>query len=143
MQRSLWIGGFAVGAILGTIILESGSLVPAATTSSGSSYSKQKPVKGLDSVSIGRAPSPQGPQQLSTFQQMIDRVSASQGGRISLGQIAAIIRATRSLSGTPTYQELAQTYAAAHGGPISPLEMLALQGNLPQPSYYRAPPPQK
>jgi hypothetical protein len=134
VQRSLWIGGFAVGAILGTVILESGSVAPAAPTPTSLAARILEPAKAQPAQP---SPSQQPPPQPSAFLQLEKQVAASQGGRISVGQIIAIARATSSQPEPPTFEQLAAQVSAMQGGRISIAEMLALRGAIiPQSSSY-------
>lgn len=143
MQRSIWVGGFAVGALLGIVILESGPPMAVATAP------PSLPATNLAQANTAAYPVSSGPvqpqQPLPTlptaYEQMVAQIAASQGGRISVGQIAAIASATRSQPGSPTYEQLVAQVAAMQGGRISIGQMHALRGVSGQPSagYLGAP----
>ena len=142
MQRSLWIGGFAVGALLGTIVLESRSLAPAPTPPTSPAVSDLQQAQALEAATPAQSPSlQQRPSQPSAFEWLESQVAASQRGRISVGQIMAIARITRYQPGAPTFEQLVAQVAQMQGGRISIAEMLALRGaNAPPATGYRAAP---
>lgn len=134
MQRGIWIGGFAIGAILGAIILEVS--LPAPATWAPFSVPSSNPNQSKTSAAAAETDQVSWQQQVSqqptAYEQLVERTAASQGGRISVGQIAAIARITRSQPGAPTFEQLVAQVSAIQGGRISIAQMLALRGVIPQ-----------
>ena len=130
MQRAIWLGGFAIGALLGTAIF---ALSPDKTERTTADAATQITTVTTPAAS-GQVQLQQTSRPLSTFEQMVQQTVASQGG-ISLVEIAAIVRATRSLPDTPSYEELVRRFSASHGGRISIADMMALKGEIYQPNY--------
>ena len=139
MHRSLWIGGFAVGALLGTIILELGSPGPKVTAPNSITSGDRQ--LATTAVSPARSEQSQPQQQLppepTAYERMLYRVAASQGGRIAFDQIVAIARMTSSQPDSPTYEQLLAQVSEIQGGRISMNQMLALRslGAEPSPGY--------
>lgn len=137
------IGGFAVGAVLGTVILQSGSSGPKATAPNNMTSSD----RGLATTAASPARSEQLqsqqriPPEPTAYEQMVNHVAAGQSGRITFGQIVAIARMTGSQPGSPTYEQLVAQVSEMQGGRISLHQMLALRsvGVQPSPTYGGAP----
>lgn len=135
MQRSLWIGGFALGAMLGTIVLRLGSSAPTTTPTTRPPVSYLERDQALATIMPAQFPPVQmPPSPPGAFELLENRVAASQGGRISLGQILAIARITRSQPDAPTFEQLEAHVAAMRGGGLTIGEMLALRGAVTEPA---------
>ena len=97
MLKRVIVGGFSVGALLGSVILASSPKPALPTVAEADSVETRSEVTTPTPSPNGSSPSVQalgGPDQRpqSTFDRLVAQVAASQGGKISLRQMLAIAR---------------------------------------------------